>query len=1030
MEPKSGGHGQPSAIAALLASLAEPESELQRELRVGAERLSPGDRIGDFTLLRRLGGGGMGEVFEAEQAVPRRRVAVKVLHPECLSEAGVRRLRAEATLLARSSHPGIVEVYSAGIATAPSGLPMAYMAMELVELGVPITLAACRSEAPPVEQTIGLFLQLVDAVSHAHSIGIIHLDLKPTNALVDRRGTVKLIDFGLARAAEGVVPRTDCPSGATGWIGTYEYMAPEQFALAPDGCDARADVYSLGVILFELLALQRPHNLSGLSPFGIGRLLSQTPPPSLLGIRPNAPAWIANITAKCLEPIPGMRYPTALELASDIRRGLSGAVTTASHPRAIQRMVRWTRLNARRLLVAAAVLVGAVALVIGATTLRRSNHLLADAESRIQAAVLRDASAAIPRGQLQLAAMYAREAKFPAWETEAIAAIASKSLISLASNGPIRTAGFVANGGSLLLVDDSGAWVIDLRKLGLPDEQRLHLSASATSARFVRGNDSLVILREGNSTFAGYSITDGHKSWEILAADISPSDTGEQIAVLDPTGVYVTNCNQPDAGSHRLLDSTDGSSIIWEGDDVYVGCRDGRIAKLNASNGSCTWLCPEQPELGWYRLVFSPAGLLRVSSAKGLEALANGAWSPFPNPSVGPSVTGASLSPDRTKLAIGAAVGSFAIVDIATGDLSCITSAHPDRTGTVAWSPDGRYLLTASTEGRAKVWPTNPLAICPRSDGIANLQQQLSAVDLTADGCRAALSDGARIRVALLRPEFLEIANFVAPGVTSVAISPLGDRVAWLANGQINLATLESPVETRVIQAPTVSNLGWIPAGLLSWSKEQIDLIAPSDGTSVWRIRLEDAVKSPPTLVRATDTLAVFLTRENSRTAFACSTHDGAIRSALNAEATGNYSVAGADYLSRSDRWYWFDDFGVAHASPEFSRAGEGLRNLETHAGVASRFTSGEERLLAVSEHGQVCVLIPETLELTAWLEAAPIPAKWATLSSDGDVLTIATATGLMRQYHAPSPIRQPPYIWRPDFSSGKLRFQRVVDAK
>lgn len=1012
MGSRSGEQSHQSAIAALLATLAEPESELRRELRVGAERLSPGDRIGDFTLLRRLGGGGMGEVFEAEQSAPRRRVAVKVLHPECLSEAGVRRLRAEATLLARSSHPGIVEVYSAGIATAPSGLPVAFMAMELVEPGIPITIAARSEELRGFERSIQLFLQLAGAVAHAHRIGIIHLDLKPTNALVGRDGAVKLIDFGLARAAEGVVPRTDCPSGATGWIGTYEYMAPEQFALAPEGCDARADVYSLGVILFELLARRRPHNLSGLSPFGIGRLLSQSIPPNLSGIRADLPRWMANVTAKCLEPIPGMRYRDAAELARDIERGLESGETGATDPHVARRAIRWTRLNSRAITLVAVSMAGTVAAIIGAMALRSSGLRLADAEGRIQAAVLRDASAAIPRGQLQLAAMYAREAKHPAWETHAIEKIASHGLIEFATASPLRFVAFANAGASLLVLNESGAWQTDLRKfdpqLAAPDS----VLPRAVSARQVPGQEDMFVLRDTGARNIVYSSRIRGELCSTVAKDACPNESATMLAVLDQSRLTISSLSNHAPAVDRLFPISGGVSVAWDQDTVLVACEDGRLGRCDPATGELAWMsAPEgqTPQFRSCQVMQSKVGILRLTPSKGLERCEAGVWTAFPNDGYGPAVTAASVAPDQSRIALGLSLGSFSIVDLSTKEVLCNISAHPDPISCIAWSPDCRYLATGSSEGRVKVWPTNPNTICPRNDGTANTGRPIETISSSRDGNRLIVADGSQIRVLELRPEYSVILAAPAGPTSGVAISPLGDFAAWTIEDGLLVSSLEAPPHCVRISTDKLRGVNWTKLGLLAWTDIAIRLMDTKSGEIRWEVSLNSAAAAKPSFVRASETTAVFMSQEQDRIGLAIDLESGSVVASLPRSTTDRTNVTSLDFSVRRNRWYWFDEFGVAHASPEVSKAGEGLRNLETPAGVAAFFTQDEGRLLAVSELGHVYVLIPETLELTAWLEAPPLAARWAMLAEESDVLTIAAPNGQLRQYNAPSAIRQPP---------------------
>ena len=215
-------------------------------------------RIGSYEIVRVLGQGGMGVVYEARQDHPQRAVALKVIRPELTSPALLHRFKFEAEALGRLQHSGIAQIYEAGAADTGHG-PQPFLAMELVKgqtLG-----AYCAARQLSVAARLRLIISICNAVQHAHQRGVIHRDLKPANILVDEGGRPKILDFGIARAAEADAHTTIAQTHPGQLVGTLAYMSPEQLSGDPEGVDTRCDVYSLGAICFELLADQLPHDL-------------------------------------------------------------------------------------------------------------------------------------------------------------------------------------------------------------------------------------------------------------------------------------------------------------------------------------------------------------------------------------------------------------------------------------------------------------------------------------------------------------------------------------------------------------------------------------------------------------------------------------------------------------------------------------------------------------------------------------------------------------------------------------------------
>lgn len=281
---------------------------------------------GNYRLLRVLGEGGMGIVYQAEQAFPRRVVALKAMRPGLVSRGLLRRFQNEAQILARLQHPGIAQIYEAGAADEEHA-DQAFFAMEFVD-GRPLTDFA-RERSLSIQQRLRLMIAVCDAVQHAHQRGVIHRDLKPSNILVDGSADPpqpKVLDFGVARATDrdmqggGLTAQTDIGQ----LVGTLPYMSPEQVSADPDAIDTRSDVYALGVILYQLLAGRLPFDVSTRSIADAARIIRDEPPSRLSTLDRAFRGDLDTIVAKALEKDRARRYQSAAELGDDLRRHLAG----------------------------------------------------------------------------------------------------------------------------------------------------------------------------------------------------------------------------------------------------------------------------------------------------------------------------------------------------------------------------------------------------------------------------------------------------------------------------------------------------------------------------------------------------------------------------------------------------------------------------------------------------------------------------------------------------------------------------------
>jgi tetratricopeptide (TPR) repeat protein len=336
-------------------------------------------QIGRYRIRRLIGEGGMGVVYEAEQDNPRRTVALKVLKAGFVSPKLLRRFDLESRALGRLQHPGIAQIHEAG--TADTGIgPQPYFAMEFIE-GVPVTEYA-EQHGLSTRQRLEMVAKIAEAVQHAHQRGLIHCDLKPANILVDKASQPKILDFGVARTLDAdAQPANRTDAGRL--VGTLAYMSPEQVLADPLAVDTRSDVYSLGVLLYELLAGRLPYSFGRTLPETI-HAISDEAPTRLGRINNRYSGDIETIVAKAMEKDKTRRYGSAVEFAADITRYIRDEPIVARPPTAMYRLRKFSRRHRALVAGIAAVFIVLAAGIAASTILMlRARHAETQAVSAL-----------------------------------------------------------------------------------------------------------------------------------------------------------------------------------------------------------------------------------------------------------------------------------------------------------------------------------------------------------------------------------------------------------------------------------------------------------------------------------------------------------------------------------------------------------------------------------------------------------------------------------------------------------------------
>ena len=649
-----------------------------------------GSMIGDYKLLQEIGTGGFGVVYMADQVAPvKRRVAIKIIKPGMDTRQVVARFEAERQALAMMDHPNIARVFDAG--ATDSG--RSFFAMELVR-GVPIT-RFCDEQNIGLRARLALFIEVCGAVQHAHQKGIVHRDLKPSNVMVtmrDGKAVPKVIDFGIAKATQSELTDKTLFTHYEQFVGTPAYMSPEQAQPSELDIDTRSDVYSLGVLLYELLTGTTPFDPDELKRAGqdeIRRKIREEDPPkpstrlSTIGgaeltalakhqnatpekIRLHLRGDLDWIVMKALEKDRARRYETANGLSTDIHRFLSDHPVSAAAPSAFYQFRKYTRRHRVAFTVAAVIgvmfLLGStISSWLGWNAMKARDELskaLGVADQTTQT-LFREKEAV----QLRLA-----EELFAAGQPDL--GIAHLIRVGRANpSHPVVAERLI----SALIYQEFPGTSISLRN-GL---EGVNVHPNGT---FIQNGSKLMSADDGTGMVHVWDMASGDSIRDVLKLDVP----------IRYSDLFQISAD----GRHIVLADQDVGEVI-----VYDTVEAKVLHRLDHHQfGDVTGVC------------FSPDGesVLTLSSATGAmiwdvrSGKLNTTFSG--HETNGGSFTEAAFSPNGQRVITGASDMTAQVWEIANGDRVCSPLVHSDIVRAVQFSPDGRYVVTASSDHTAQLW--------------------------------------------------------------------------------------------------------------------------------------------------------------------------------------------------------------------------------------------------------------------------------------------------------------------------------------
>jgi eukaryotic-like serine/threonine-protein kinase len=747
-------------------------------------------KIGQYTIRQMLATGGMGSVFLAVQKQPKRTVALKVMRKGIVSAATLKRFAFESQVLARLRHPNIGQIFESGTFDDGEGL-VPYFAMEYIPSAKTIS-EHVRVKNLNNREVLQIFTKVCDAVHHGHQKGVIHRDLKPDNILVDKNGEPKIIDFGVARSTESDLTMATIQTEVGQLVGTLQYMSPEQCDADPYDLDTRTDVYSLGIILYELLCGSLPYSVSGVAIFEAARVIKESQPqrPSIVNMTLRGD--LETITLKALEKERDRRYQSATALAEDLQRFLDNEPIQARSASMAYQTKMFIRRNKAAFSAATSILVfmiisTVVSISFGVDAVRsgraarvaeqeaitqRDIAVAAHAEAQLAreesdrqrdaalaaeafaekktylvniaavSAALSDGSIETAKRQLRLAPQSLRK-----WEWLYLSNLADQSIVTLRGHkAPITSVDLSANGSWVVSGSTDGSVKVFDPVTG---DEPVHFSGHASPVY------SIACSPDGRH-FASASADMSIRIWNM--------HSGEELAVLQGHRGVVTSLAYSDDGRMIVSGASDSSIRLWDAitgeemnkiviEDASIDCvamsPDGTRIASGSDDGLLRLWDPKSGEQIWSldlkagylnALQFSPDGSSIASATEdGIVRLWNTQSSDMIKQLVGHSgfVSDVAFSPDGERLVSGSEDGTVRLWNLEDDQHNIELYGHDGFVNGVAFRPDGQSVASCSDDQTIKVWDANlftEVVLIKKSD--STTVPAVDSIALSEDGAR------------------------------------------------------------------------------------------------------------------------------------------------------------------------------------------------------------------------------------------------------------------------------------------------------